>query len=253
MNGYRIIIIGDIHGCIDEFNLLLLKLQITANDRIFFIGDLIDRGPHSIAVVKLCYALSLEYEVKLVLGNHEEKFLRWLQHVEQKNGNESNMSGTHEFSGLMASLTDLEIAWLKGAYYSLFIKEEGITFLHGGISNNPGFPFPETYRYGEHFPKKLKGLELITKLRYLTPEGKFVSINEETDADRYWAEVYEGSFGHIYFGHQPFLQETPKSFPFATGLDTGCVFGGWLSAVVIENGNRIYVSVKAKETYSIKQ
>lgn len=248
----RIIIFGDIHGCIRELEELIEQLKIVSTDSLYFIGDLIDRGPNSAAVVKRCFELTSECHVQLILGNHEEKFLRWLHHVENKTGVETSMNGIQEFPGLVASLNDLEIEWLKGAYYSLYIKEEGITLLHGGISNKPDFPFPETYRYGEHSPKKLKGLELITKLRYLTPNGKFVSINEETEADRYWAEVYEGSFGHIFFGHQPFLQELPKEFPHATGLDTGCVFGGWLSAVFIENGNRKYISVKAKETYAQK-
>lgn len=248
----RLIIIGDIHGCIREFEELIEQIKIVSSDTLYFIGDLIDRGPDSAAVVKRCFELTSQCHVQLILGNHEEKFLRWLHHVENKTGVESSMSGTQEFPGLVASLNDLELDWLKGAYYSLFIKEEGLTLLHGGISNNPAFHFPENYRYGEHSPKDLKGLELITKLRYLTPNGKFVSINEETEADRYWAEVYEGSFGHIFFGHQPFLQETPKEFAHATDLDTGCVFGGWLSAVVIENGNRRFISVKANETYAQK-
>jgi len=248
----RLIIIGDIHGCIREFEELLEKLNIVPSDSLYFIGDLIDRGPDSAAVVKRCFEISSQCHVQLILGNHEEKFLRWLNHLENKTGAKSSMSGTHEFPGLMASLSDLELAWLKGAYYSLFIKEEGISLLHGGISNKPDFPFPENYRYGEHSPKKLKGLDLITKVRYLNHIGNFVSLNEETEADRFWAEVYDGSFGHIFFGHQPFMQETPKEFPHATCLDTGCVFGGWLSAAVIENGNRRYVSVKAKETYAQK-
>ena len=64
--------------------------------------------------------------------------------------------------------------------------------------------------------------------------------------------MYNGSYGYIYFGHQPFMQELPENFVNATGLDTGCVFGGWLSAVIIENGNKSFISVKAKETYSVK-
>jgi len=246
----RLIIIGDIHGCIDEFKELLEKLELKTTDNIFFIGDLIDRGPDSAGVVKKCRDLSLSYKVKLILGNHEEKFLRYLQHIENKTGLEKQMKGTDDFAPLIAGVGQQEIDFLKSAYYTISLKEEKTTLLHGGISTKVKFPFPETYSYLEHSPKKLKGIDLITKVRYLNPEGKFVSLNEETEADRYWAEVYDGSFGHIYFGHQPFMQETPKEFDYATGLDTGCVFGGWLSAVVIENGKRNFVSVKAKETYA---
>ena len=248
----RIIIVGDIHGCIEELNELMHKINLQPSDALYFIGDLIDRGPDSVAVVKKCYSLSLEYNVKLILGNHEEKFLRYLQHLENKTGMENQMSGTSEFPSLIEGLTQEEINFLKNAYYSFVLKDEQITMLHGGISNQVKFSFPKTYQYGVDNPKEFKGLDLITKVRYLTPKGKFVGLNEETEVDKYWAEVYNGSFGHIYFGHQPFMQELPENFVHATGLDTGCVFGGWLSAVIIEKGNKSFISVKAKDTYSVK-
>ena len=251
-NNKRLIIIGDIHGCIDELNELISKINLKPSDSIYFIGDLIDRGPDSVAVVKKCYELSLNYDVKLILGNHEEKFLRYLQHLENKTGMENQMSGTSEFPILIEGLSLEEINFLKNAYYSFVLKEDQITMLHGGISNQVKFPFPKTYQYGEDNPKEFKGLDLITKVRYLSPEGKFVGLNEESKVDTYWAEVYNGAYGHIYFGHQPFIQELPQNFARATGLDTGCVFGGWLSAVIIENGKKSFISVKAKETYSVK-
>lgn len=248
----RRIIIGDVHGCIDELEELIYTLNINTNDSIFFIGDLIDRGPDSVAVVKKCYALSIDYEVKLILGNHEEKFLRYLHHIENKTGLENEMSGIDEFPKLLSELNRDEIDFIKNAYYSFAFEEEKITLLHGGISNQVKFSFPKTYQYGVVNPKQLKGLDLITKVRFVSPDGKFVGLNEETEADKYWAEVYDGNFGHIYFGHQPFMQQNLKAFAHATCLDTGCVFGGWLSAVVIENDNKSFVSIKAKETYSLK-
>lgn len=251
-NNIRTIIIGDIHGCILELLELIDKIDLQKTDKIYFLGDLIDRGPDSVAVVKKCYELSLNYDVKLILGNHEEKFLRYLQHLENKTGMENQMSGISEFPTLIEGLSIDEINFLKNAYYSFVLKDERITMLHGGISTSIKFPFPENYKYGMHSPKQFKGLELITKVRYLTPEGKFVSLNEESEEDKYWADVYDGTFGHIYFGHHPFMQDYPGRFTHATGLDTGCVFGGWLSAVVIDNGNKSFISVKAKGTYSVK-
>jgi hypothetical protein len=248
----RIIIIGDVHGCLDELKELCQKLTLTKIDRVYSIGDLIDRGPDSAGVVNFCAELSRTCNFRLVLGNHEEKFLRWLHHVENQTGMESQMKGTDEFPELLSGLSSEGLDLIRSACYSIFLQEENITLLHGGISTRPKFPFPETYCYGIHNPKDLKGLDLITKIRYLNPEGKFVSINEETPEDRYWAEIYDGAFGQIFFGHQPFVQEGPEQFSHATCLDTGCVFGGWLSAAVLENGSKKYVSVKAKEAYAVK-
>lgn len=85
------------------------------------------------------------------------------------------------------------------------------------------------------------------------PKGSFIKLGEETDQDAYWADVYDGRFGMIYFGHHPFLP-TGKAwpvFPFARGVDGGCVFGGDLHAAVLEAGKvPEYVSVKAKKAYA---
>lgn len=246
----RLIIIGDVHGCIDELDLLIDKLSLQSDDRICFIGDLIDRGPNSVEVVRRYVQLSKEYAVALILGNHEEKFLRYLHHVTTGSGIEQKMKGVEEFPNLLSDLEPEEIDKLKEAYYSLKIDGQGIVLLHGGIANHVQFPFPENYTYAAHSPKQFKGLELITKIRFLNPNGKFVGLGEESPEDTFWAEVYNGSYGHVYFGHQPFLHEEPKRFPFATGLDTGCVFGGWLTAAIIENGNTSFCSIKALKKYA---
>ena len=253
INQNRIIIIGDIHGCILEFDELLDQLRITDADQVFCIGDLIDRGPDSVSVVKRCVELSKFCNFKLILGNHEEKFLRYLNHIEKKTGLENQMKGTEEFPLLLEKLDSTDIELIKNAYYSFSLNQENITLLHGGISTNVKFPFPETYQYEVHSPKMFKGLDLVTKVRFLNSEGKFVSLNEETEKDSYWADVYDGSFGHIYFGHQPFMQETPKEFSHATGLDTGCVFGGWLSSCLVESSKKKYIVYKSNNQYATRK
>ena len=140
----RIIIIGDIHGCILEFNELLDQLRITDTDQVFCIGDLIDKGPDSASVVKRCVELSKQCQFKLILGNHEEKFLRYLNHIEKKTGLENQMKGTEEFPLLIEKLDSNDIQLIKSAYYSFSLNMENITLLHGGISTNVKFPFHES-------------------------------------------------------------------------------------------------------------
>ena len=70
MNG-RIIAIGDIHGCHLEFAELLDRLALTAGDRLVLLGDLINRGPSSAAVIDL----ALKHNALCVLGNHDIHYL----------------------------------------------------------------------------------------------------------------------------------------------------------------------------------
>lgn len=86
----RIFTISDIHGCLQSFNSLLEQLQLQHDDKIFFLGDYIDRGPNSKGVIDRIMKLKANgYEVECLLGNHEyymmdarsnrSSYLQWLQ------------------------------------------------------------------------------------------------------------------------------------------------------------------------------
>lgn len=71
--------------------------------------------------------------------------------------------------------------------------------------------------------------------RDFRPEGEYLPLGTEGPEDPYWASIYDGRFGHVYFGHNPFTGHTePVHFPHATALDLGAVYGGRLAAAVLE-------------------
>jgi hypothetical protein len=248
----RQIIIGDIHGCIDELNELMQALAPSIDDQLFFIGDLIDRGPDSIGVVRQVVQWSKQMDVKLILGNHEEKFLRYVQHIKDGSGIEKQMKRIDEFPQLLDALGDDELWFLQQAYHSINLPAYNSLLIHGGLCRDIQFSLPATYLYQEDNSDINKQLSLVNKTRYLNPEGKFVSYGEEKPEDIFWADDYKGQFGHIYFGHHPFMQPDPYQFTHATAIDTGCVYGGWLTAVELSDNNVHFKSVAARRIYSIK-
>ena len=248
----RNIIIGDVHGCIDELKELINKLELVSTDHLFFIGDLIDKGPDSVGVVKYVYELSKLYSTVLILGNHEEKFLRFLYNKANNKKALSEMKTTPDFEILASTLLDDEIEFLKQSYYTYNIKEQNIVLLHGGITGNCMLDLSINYQYQTHTSKQFKGLDLITKTRHLDKSGKFVSLGQENEHTQFWAETYDGKYGKVIFGHNPFMQDIPKYFKNAIGIDTGCVFGGYLTALIITEHNIEYIAILAKNKYSIK-
>lgn len=127
----RNIIIGDVHGCLDELKELINKLELSSADHLFFIGDLIDKGPDSVGVVKYVYELSKLYSTVLILGNHEEKFLRFLYNKVNNKKALAEMKTTPDFEILESTLLDDEIEFLKQSFYTFNIKEQNIVLLHG--------------------------------------------------------------------------------------------------------------------------
>ena len=88
--------------------------------------------------------------------------------------------------------------------------------------------------------------------RTVRPRGSMVSLGEETEADPFWAEVYDGRFGHIFYGHTPYSDRLfPMRYAHATGIDLGCVHGGHLCAAVLEAGQApTYITVPARQKYA---
>ena len=71
------LVIGDIHGCYEEFQSLLDKAGLTDEDSIVSVGDCVDRGPNTPAVLKF---FQEEPDAKLIMGNHERKHVRADRH-----------------------------------------------------------------------------------------------------------------------------------------------------------------------------
>lgn len=125
-----------------------------------------------------------------------------------------------------------------------------VTVEFDGLGFDPGFEHGKglTPQDVERF---LEAMSIVMVRKQVRPEGSFISLGQEGPNDPFWAETYDGRFGWVYFGHSPFVGEEPTQFPHATGLDTGCVFGGSLTAVILEEGHeRKFVSVKASGKFS---
>jgi serine/threonine protein phosphatase 1 len=249
----RHIIIGDIHGCIDELQLLIQKVELHQGDHLYFIGDLIDRGPDSAGVVKYVRALSEKYSVILILGNHEEKFLRYLDHKVNNPSAIKNMNGTAEFDDLILQLDDADINFLSSAYINYNIPSENICLVHGGIPGNNKIDLSINHLYSQELLKSKKGFELILKTRYLDESGNFISLGKENENSVFWADAYDGRYGKVIFGHHAIINVCPKEFPHAIDVDTGCVFGGWLSACVIESNKIMYIFNKSNNQYATRK
>jgi len=71
----RTFVIGDVHGCLAQLDALLNAIAATTFDHLIFLGDLIDRGPDSAAVIRRVRALRKAHHVTIIKGKHEQMML----------------------------------------------------------------------------------------------------------------------------------------------------------------------------------
>lgn len=259
----RTIFIGDVHGCVDELKQLLKKVQLQPGDRIVFLGDLLHKGPDSQGVFQLVTELQTQFEVDVICGNHEEKHLRWLRSEERCRaaGTENTMSHVEEYPGIAISSNAMNImsnSYIAKAY-------DKVTAVHGGIPSTL-----EELQYITHDQwlqlktKKREALGQVLRTRYLAGpnrtrtnskgtvksivEGSMLPLGKQQEGDPYWADIYDGRFGIVVFGHNPFMQSCPAIFPNAIGIDLGCVHGGYLCALILD-GTISFKTVKAAREY----
>lgn len=211
----RTIIIGDVHGCFDEVQDLLRKTGFTpTKDRLIFVGDLINKGPKSLEVLQ--FVRSNNYEA--VMGNHELGFLKYLETGKTRH------LGFETLAGEMQNAVEDWAQWI--AALPPFIEEKDFLVVHGGL-------IP-----GEH-PSK-SDMNQLARIR--TWDGKGLDLNNPNHKP--WFEFYTDT-KLVVFGHWA-LRGLVKR-PNAIGLDTGCVYGKELSAVILPE--KKIVSVKAKKVY----
>ena len=221
-------IIGDVHGCFDELCELLVLLGhsdlLTPNlepvregeqPRMLFVGDIVDRGDRVIDALKLVMELCEKGYACTTLGNHDYRFFRWLQGQDVKIAHGLDKT-IDEFNQLPNS----EREELRVKFLRFFEKIPYAIRFDGG----QGVVVHAAWR------PRMKEESDVRKIRYYaiygpttgerTSEGFPVRID--------WAKRYKGPEVAI-FGHQVYL--SPYINPFAIGIDTGCVFGGALTAL----------------------
>jgi len=218
-DGRRVIFVGDVHGCLDELTALLRLAEVEGGrDRVVLVGDVTAKGPDSQGVL----ALIRERGFRAVLGNHDAKVLSLRRH---ENDPDPDLG---EHARVAATLTEADWTLLESLPLILPVPEVGAIAVHGGLV--PGLPLADQ-------PRKF-----LLNLRSITPEGE---PSKRVDAGVPWASLWPGP-EHVVFGHD--AMRGLQRHPFATGLDTGCVYGGALSALILP-ANRI-ISIPARRPYA---
>ena len=232
-------IIGDIHGCFDETIELLQKLgyEITGlpeapvakhpdGRRIIFLGDLVDRGPNSPGVLRLAMNTVAAGDAICVPGNHDTKLLRKL--------NGRNVQLTHGLAETVAQFESeseefkVQVAKFIDGLVSHFLLDDGeLVVAHAGMQ--------------ESYQGRASG-----KVREFALYGETTGETDEYGLPvRYnWAGDYRGK-AMVVYGHTP----VPEAnwFNRTICIDTGCVFGGKLTA--LRYPERELIDVPARRQY----
>ncbi|HEY5957702.1 MAG TPA: metallophosphoesterase [Polyangiaceae bacterium] len=225
----RTIIIGDVHGCPIELEDLLQAVHLSAGDRVYFVGDLVGRGPDSLGVLAIVRRLC----ATAIQGNHERRLLE--VHSGEPTGRRARLGPPHR--RLLESFSSEDWATMANMPLYVELSEHRLVVVHAGI--DPSLPLERQDPW------------VLTHLRSFDLAG----APSHRDGDASWATHYEGPL-HVVFGHNAI--RGLQLFPFATGLDSGCVYGGSLSALVLEAGEVVpavelrrdrIVSVKARHRY----
>lgn len=234
-------LIGDVHGCLQELTELLEKLgyapAVDGEGRpvdaahpdgrtAVFLGDLVDRGPSSVGVLRLAMGMTASGNALAVPGNHEAKLIKALDG--------RKVQATHGLESTLAELADESDAfrgqirdWCYGLVSHLVLDDGNLVVAHAGLK--------------EAYHGRTSG-----RVRSFALYGDTTGETDEFGLPvRYpWAVDYRGS-ALVAYGHTP--TPTLEWINNTICLDTGCVFGGHLSA--LRYPERETVQVPARQVY----
>ncbi|MCZ6822845.1 MAG: metallophosphoesterase family protein [Deltaproteobacteria bacterium] len=207
--------IGDIHGMGDKLKQLIEKLPLQLDDQLLFIGDYVDRGPDPAGTVEFLVRLQKRQRCTFLMGNHEAMFLSFL-------------------------------GWNGAAYFGAeaFLENGGDTTLqsYGFFNSEDDFQLPKQY---EEFYRNLKLWHVDGEYLFvhagLSKEALRLSdveyaLAREQPRDLLWqrgtADLPHSLGATVVYGHTPMPDlQVRWNLPYSIGIDTGCVYGGMLTAI----------------------
>jgi bis(5'-nucleosyl)-tetraphosphatase (symmetrical) len=264
--------IGDIQGCFHAFTALLARLQFDAKrDKLWLVGDIINRGRGSLEVLRWCY--QHQDSLKIVLGNHDLHALAVIH----------NLKPAHKADTLQAFLdaadSDALFTWLR--YQPLIIEENGYVMVHAGLFPQwtiekasqlasevecalqaDGFHEFLTQMYGNlpnYWHDDLAGMDRLRAITNAMTRMRICSLKGEMEF------VFKGELQDIPAGYTPWFDAPDRQSQHAQiicghwstlglrkreniiALDTGCLWGGKLTAFCLETKHITQVNHDARD------
>jgi bis(5'-nucleosyl)-tetraphosphatase (symmetrical) len=278
-------VIGDLQGCAHEAALLLERIAADAHAmeeaRILFVGDLINRGPESLTALRRMKALSdaSHGRVEALLGNHDLHLLAVAAGVRK-----ASRSDTLD-EILAAPDRDELIAWLRQRPLAMFVDAH--LLVHAGVP--PQWSAEQTMQLAAEVETVLRGdgwadflaqmygnepdrwddtltgvarlrciVNALTRMRLCWPDGRMDFLHKESDKGPVgsdllpWFDVpgRRTAGVTVVFGHWSALGLVLR--PNLVGLDSGCVWGGKLTAVCLDDRTLLQVDCPEYRPHSGK-
>jgi len=231
----RTIVVGDVHGCRAELDALLDRVGFVTGDRLVFVGDLVARGPDTRGVLDVVRRTG----ATAVRGNHEDRLLAWRHAMDATARGQVTLApdlGKLHLD-VARSLGDDDWALLEATPVTHLLEGHGTLVVHAGLV--PGVAI------------EAQDPAMMMRIRSVGVRGEARDHGGAVP----WGARWIGP-PHVVFGHAASLE--PQIHPWATGIDTGCVYGGYLTAMVLGEGQEpppiaarrdVLVSVPARRRY----
>jgi len=262
--------IGDIQGCMTQLQRLIDKIQFNpSTDKLWFTGDLVNRGHDSLGVLR--FVKGLGPAAVTVLGNHD-------LHLLAADAGIKKIKKDNELIRILEAPDKEELlAWLRVQPLIHYDKKLKHTMVHAGIPpiwslkkararaaevetalrNDDSYKIFLASMYGDtpdRWKKDLEGMErlrvitnYLTRMRFCTQKGhlELQTSTEPSTAPAGYAPWFQHAehkcaTKNIIFGHWAAAMGVTTRSQFIA-LDTGCVWGGWLTAYCIEDAKRYSV------------
>ena len=215
----KVIAIGDVHGCLDELQMLLRRCDYRPGDCVVFLGDLVSKGPDSLGVVQM----AREIGAIGIRGNHDFEVVRWHQAIMA--GAEPPIIGSEHYN-IASQLSSADLKWMYSMPWYLNSPDLNALFVHAG--------FVSGIRLKKQNPR------LMMNMRSILPDGTVTSKFFENWP---WARLWDGP-QTVYFGHD--ADRGLQQYDNAVGLDTGAVYGGRLTAIILPEKRLVSVPAKVR-------